>query len=70
MTLIHVLHPHVLLLLFFIGFIYFGMYLLRDVSPIHNFPYTFLSPKKLLGKCLISDNCADLVLIFEADISV
>ena len=38
MSLIQVLHSHVILFLLLIGLIYFGMYFLSDVSPIHNFP--------------------------------
>ena len=70
MALIHVSHPHVIFFLLVICFIYFGMYFLRDASPIHNFPLTDLALKNLLGKLVISYHCADLVLIFEVDVSV
>ena len=46
MELIQVLHPYVILFLLLIGFIYFGVYFLCDVSPIHTFSSTFLAPIK------------------------
>ena len=70
MALINVLHPHVILFMLLIGLIYFGMYFLSDVSPIHTFPSTVIAQKRLLGKLVISYHCADLVLIFEVDASV
>ena len=48
-----------------IGFIFVGMWFLRVISLMHNFPSTVLSPKRLIGKLVISYNCADLVLIFK-----
>ena len=46
MALIKVLHPHVILFMLLIGFIYFGMYFLSDVSPIQILPSIVLAPKK------------------------
>ena len=46
MALIHGYHPQITLYLFLIGFEYFGMYFLGDVSPIHTFPSTVLVPKQ------------------------
>ena len=46
MARMQVSHPHVILFLLIVGFIYFGMYLLSDVSPIHIFPSTVLTPEK------------------------
>ena len=45
-ALIYFLHPHVILFLLLIGYTYFGMYFLSDVTPIHNFPSTVIAPKK------------------------
>ena len=67
MALIQVLHPHVILFLLFIGFIYFGMFFLSDVSTKHTFPSTVLVTKKLLMKLVISYHCVALVLRFEVD---
>ena len=60
MALIHVLHPHAILFMFLVGFIYFGIYFLRYVSPIHTLPSTFLAKKKLPEKLLISYHYAAL----------
>ena len=70
MEFVHVSHPHVILFMLIIGYIYFGMYFLRDVSPIHTFPPKFLAPEKppLKNDDIIS--FSDLVLIFEAYASV
>ena len=46
MALIHVSLPHVILFLLLFDFIYFGVSFLRDVSTIHTFPSTVLSPKQ------------------------
>ena len=46
MALIKFLHPHVILFMLLIGLIYFGMYFLSDVSPIHTVPSTVLAQKK------------------------
>ena len=54
MALVNVLHPHVILFLLLIGFIYFGMYFLSDISPIHTFSSTVLAPTKFPGKLVIS----------------
>ena len=43
---IQVSNPHVILSMLIIGFIYFGMYFLSDVSPIQNLPSTVLEPKQ------------------------
>ena len=67
MSLIHVLHPRVILFMLPIGFIYFGIYFLSDVSPIHTLPSTVLVQKNLPGKLLMSYHCVALVLKFEVD---
>ena len=46
MALIQVNHKHIILFMLLIGLIYFGMYFLSDVPPIHNFPSTVLEPTK------------------------
>ena len=46
MALIQVLNPHVKLFLLLIGYIYIGMYFIRDVSTIHTLPSAVLAPKK------------------------
>ena len=69
-SLIHVLHPHLLLFLLIVGFIFFGMYFLSDVYTIHTFPLTVIAPKNLPGKLVISYHFEALVLIFEVDASV
>ena len=46
MALLHVSHPHVILFMLLIGFIYFGMYFLSEWSKIHTFQSTVLAPKK------------------------
>ena len=43
---IHVFHLHVILFLFIVGFIYFWMYCLSDISPIHTFLSAVLVPKQ------------------------
>ena len=67
MALIQVLHPHVILFLLLVGFIFFGVYLLSDVSPTHNFPSNVLAPKFLLEKLVISYHCVNLVMRFKVD---
>ena len=62
-----ILHPHVILFLLLIGFIYFVMYLQSNVSPIHTFPSTILYQKNLLHKLIISCHCVALILIFEVN---
>ena len=57
MELIHVLHLHVTLFLLLIGYIYFSMYFLRDVSPMYTFPSTVLAPKTSLGFLNIISLC-------------
>ena len=46
MALIHVFHLHGILFMLLVCFVYFCMYLLRDVSTIHTFTSTFLAPMK------------------------
>ena len=65
MKFIHVLHPHVIIFLLLIGYIFFGVYFLIDVYPIHTFPYTVIAAKNLPGKLAISYHFADIVLRFE-----
>ena len=48
-----------------VGFIYFGMYFLSDVSPIHNLPSTVLASKTKLQKSITSYHGVASVLIFE-----
>ena len=45
-ALIHVSHPHVILFILLVGFIYFGMHVLSGVFQIHTFPPRVLAPKK------------------------
>ena len=70
MALIQVLCPHVILFLLLIGFIFFGMHFLSDISPIHTFSSTVIEPKNLFQKLVILYHCVDLVLRFEVDIFV
>ena len=46
MALMQVSHPHVILFLFLVGFIYFGMYFLSEVSPIKIFPSIVIAQEK------------------------
>ena len=66
----HVLHPRVILFLFLISFIYFGICILRDVFPIHILPSTVLAPKIFFVKLVILYHCAALILIFEVYASI
>ena len=70
MSLIHASHLHVILFLVIIGYIFFGMYFLNEISPINTFTYTVISPKELPGKWFISYHYATLVLIFEVNAPV
>ena len=70
MAIIEVSHPYVILFMLLIGFIYFGMYFLSDVSPIHTFPSAIIAPKKHSQKLVILYHCVALVLIFDVDVSV
>ena len=45
-SLIQVLHPHVILFMMLIGYIYFGMLFLSDVSPIQTFTSTVIAQKQ------------------------
>ena len=67
MAIIQVSYPHLILFMLLIGFIYFGVYFLSEVSPIHKFPSTVIVPKKLPQKLVISYNRVALVLRFEVD---
>ena len=64
MALIHVLHPHVVLFLLLVSFIFFGMYFLRGIYTIYTLPYTVLATKILPRKLSISYNFVALVLWF------
>ena len=68
-SLIHVTHPHVILFLLLINFVYFGMYLLSDLSPIQFFYKLFLHTKNFLQNLVISYHCVALVLVFKVDVS-
>ena len=68
MALIQVVYPHVLLFLLFVGLIYFSMYFLSYVSPVHTFPSTVILIKKHLHKLVISYHCVALVMIFEVHV--
>ena len=46
MALIHVLHLHVILFMFIIDYVCFGVYFLRDVSPIHTLSIHIYCTKK------------------------
>ena len=63
--LMKVLHTHVILFLFLIGFLYFIMYFLSDVSPIQIFPSIFLAPEKPTSElCHIMSLCISLTDIW------
>ena len=62
MALINVLHPHVVLFLLLVSFIFFGMYFLRGIYTIFTLPSTVLATKILHRKLAISYNFVALVL--------
>ena len=45
MVLIQVSHPHIILFLFIVGFLCFGVYFIREVPSIHTLPSLFLAPR-------------------------
>ena len=65
MSLVQVFHPHVILFMLSIGYIYNEIYFQSDVYPINFSPSTVIAPKKLLQNLVISYHCVALVLIFE-----
>ena len=70
MVFINVPHLHVILFMLLVGFIYCGMYFLRDVSIIDTSPSKVIAPKNLPGKLVISYHYSALLLIFEVYASV
>ena len=68
MALMQVSHTHVILFLFLIGFIYFGMYFIIDVSPIQIFHQFFLHQKthllELSNIMALCRSCTDIWSIY------